>query len=96
MKGRIMRNNHKQPTGQMPLEEEHHQDDNSGHTQESTGPDYIAMQYRQVKMEDGWRTRKERIGAAFINANGSICFRPQGQQLIDNDVYLFPTNDEPA
>ena len=57
-------------------------------------PDYIAMQYRVVRIEDGLRTRKERIGAAFTNANGSICFRPSGRQIIDNDVYLFPNNDQ--
>ena len=48
----------------------------NGSGNEYNGPDYIAMQYRQVRVDDGWKTRKERIGAAFNNANGSICFRP--------------------
>jgi hypothetical protein len=61
-------------------------------TAEPIGPDYIAMQYRQVRIGDGWKTKKERIGAAFNNENGSICFRPTGQQVIENDIYLFPTD----
>lgn len=67
-----------------------------GNGNEYNGPDYIAMQYRQVRVDDGWKTRKERIGAAFNNANGSICFRPAGVQLIENDVYLFPNDNEPG
>lgn len=64
-------------------------------TDRHNGPDYIAMQYRVVRVEDGWKTRKERIGAAFSNANGSICFRPTGRQVIENDVYLFPADNTP-
>ena len=59
------------------------------------GPDYIVMQYRQIRFEDGWRTRKERIGAAFNNANGSICLRLSGQQIIAGDIYLFPQEGGP-
>ena len=70
-------------------------DNNQGNGSEYNGPDYIAMQYRQVRVDDGWKTRKERIGAAFNNANGSICFRPSGQQLIESDIYLFPTDNNP-
>ena len=65
-----------------------HENENNG--SEQSGPDYIAMQYRQVRVDNGWRTRKERIGAAFNNTNGSICFRPAGQQIIEGDIYLFP------
>ena len=68
----------------------------NGNSNDYNGPDYIAMQYRQVRVDDGWKTRKERIGAAFNNANGSICFRPAGVQLIENDVYLFPNDSEPS
>lgn len=63
--------------------------------QSYSGPDYIAMQYREVKVADGWKTRKERVGAAFNNANGSICFRPTGRQVIENDIYLFPNDNVP-
>lgn len=63
---------------------------------EHIGPDYIAMQYRQVRVGDDWKTRKERIGAAFNNENGSICFRPSGAQLIEGDIYLFPQDDSPG
>ena len=61
-------------------------------TQESDyqAPDFIAMQYRHVRLDDGWKTRKERIGAAYENDNGAICFRPAGRQVIENDIYLFP------
>lgn len=76
---------------------ENHQDQAQGnqHLQgEKHNPDYIAMQYRVLRTESGWKPKKERIGAAFNNANGSICFRPTGRQLIENDIYLFPANDE--
>jgi len=51
---------------------------NPSGTGETKRPDYIAKQYRVIRIEDGWRTRKERIGVAFKNDNGSICFRPSG------------------
>jgi len=56
---------------------------------EYRGPDYIAKQYRRIRVEDGWKTLKERIGVAYANDNGSICFRPSGAQLITGDVHLF-------
>jgi len=58
-------------------------------------PDYIAMQYRVVRVEDGWKTLKERIGAAWIDEKGVIFFRPVGKQVIEGDVYFFSNkNDE--
>tara|TARA_R110002073_G_scaffold335499_2_gene527645 strand:- start:1054 stop:1320 length:267 start_codon:yes stop_codon:yes gene_type:complete len=70
----------------------------NGQAQETTNtPDYIAMQYRMVRVESGWKTRKERIGVAFNNSsNNSICFRPSGQQVIEGDIYLFPYENNPA
>lgn len=56
-------------------------------------PDYIAKQYRVIRIEDGWRTRKERIGVAFKNENGSLCFRPTGKQIIEGDVHFFPVEE---
>lgn len=56
-------------------------------------PDYVAKQYRVIRVEDGWRTRKERIGVAFKNSNGSICFRPTGKQVIEGDVHFFPLEE---
>jgi len=53
-------------------------------------PDYIARQYRMVRTDNGWQTRKERIGVAWEGDNGFICFRPAGQQLIEGDVYFYP------
>lgn len=78
------------------MQQNQHRNNNYPQPTETNGnadinrPDYIAMQYRVVRNDKGWKTRKERIGAAFLNANGAICFRPAGQQIIDNDVYLFP------
>lgn len=70
--------------------------DNDAGQEERSGPDYIAMQYRPIQNEQGWKTRKERIGAAFCNAsNGSICFRPAGRQIIEGDIYLFPSDNQP-
>ncbi len=83
-----MRNDHQSNQTQTPQAQT-----NGG--KERSGPDYIAMQYRQVRVDNGWRTRKERIGSAFNNVNGSICFRPAGQQIIESDIYLFPSNGEP-
>lgn len=60
---------------------------------ERSSPDYIAMQYRQIRVENGWKTRKERIGVAFDNENGSICFRLTGRQIIEGDIYLFPSEN---
>ena len=62
---------------------------------ERNGPDYIAMQYREIRTQDGWKTRKERIGAAFRKEFGAICFRPAGQQIIEGDIYLFPVENGP-
>ena len=28
-------------------------------------PDYIARQYRMIRTDNGWQTRKERIGVAW-------------------------------
>lgn len=63
---------------------------------ETNRPDYIAKQYRQVRVEDGWKTRKERIGVAWKGENGAICFRASGIQIIDGDVHLFPVDEEAA
>ena len=59
-------------------------------------PTYVAKQYRVVRVDDGWKTRKERIGVAFQNDNGSICFRPSGVQLIEGDVHFFPIEEDNA
>ncbi len=61
---------------------------------DSNQPDYIAMQYRVVRIEDGWRTRKERIGAAWKGDKNSVCFRPSGKQIIEGDVYLYPVETD--
>ncbi|MEW8626268.1 MAG: hypothetical protein AB2551_10990 [Candidatus Thiodiazotropha sp.] len=60
---------------------------------ETNRPDYIAKQYRVIRIEDGWRTRKERIGVVFKNDNGSMTFRPSGAQFIEGDVHFFPTEE---
>ena len=65
----------------------------SASSNEKNHPDYIAKQYRVVRIEDGWRTRKERIGVVFKNANGSLTFRPSGAQIIEGDVHFFPAQD---
>lgn len=54
------------------------------------GPDYVVKQYRQIKTGTETQRRAERIGVAWQNANGSICVRLNGVQLISNDVFLFP------
>lgn len=61
---------------------------------ENNQPDYIAKQYRVVRVEDGWKTRKERVGAAWKGANGDICFRPAGKQIFEGDVYLYPFDND--
>ena len=63
---------------------------------ESNRPDYIAKQYRVVRIEDGWRTRKERIGVAWKADNNAIVFRPSGAQVIEGDIYFYPIEDETA
>ena len=68
----------------------------SGVDTDTHGPDYLAVQYRVVRVRDEWKTRKERIGAAFVNAmTGAICLRPSGKQIIENDIYLFPLEVDP-
>jgi len=57
------------------------------------GPDYLVKQYRPIKAGNGTHTRGERVGVAWQNANGSICVRLNGIQVISNDVFLFPTSD---
>ena len=56
---------------------------------ENNQPDYIAKQYRVVPVEEGYKTRAESIGAAWKTDKG-IMLRLSGQQVIDNDLYLFP------
>ena len=69
----------------------------AGTDTDTKGPTYLAVQYRVVRVRDEWKTRKERIGAAFVNAmTGAICLRPAGKQIIENDIYLFPIEDGPA
>ena len=58
---------------------------------ETNQPDFIAKQYRVVALEEGYKTRAEIIGAAW-NTEKGIMFRPSGKQIIEYDVYLFPTN----
>ena len=53
-------------------------------------PDYIAKQYRVVRIEDGWRTRKEHIGAVWKGEDGALGFRTSGAQIIEGDVYFYP------
>ena len=57
-------------------------------------PDYIVKQYRYVRVEDGLRLRKDTVGVAWSNSkNGSITIRPNGKQIIENDLYLFAIED---
>ncbi len=63
---------------------------------ESNRPDYVAKQYRVVRIEDGWRTRKERIGVAWKAENNAVVFRPSGAQIIEGDIYFYPLEGEPA
>ena len=52
--------------------------------------DYMATQYRTIRTQDGSGTRRELIGAAWNTANGAICVRLSGAQIVSNDIYLFP------
>lgn len=68
---------------------------NSQESAEPNLPDYVAKQYRVVRIDDGWKTRKERIGAAWVDDKGVIMFRPTGIQVIEGDVYFYPYQSEP-
>ena len=59
---------------------------NTAQNGETNRPGYIAKQYCVVRVELGWKTRKERVGLGFKNDNGSICFRPSDTQLIEGDT----------
>ena len=63
---------------------------------ETKGPDYVAKQYRIIRVEDGWKLRKERIGVAWKGENGAITFRSNGVQVIEGDVHFFPTDSDYA
>ena len=60
---------------------------------ETKRPDYVAKQYRVVRIEDGWKTRKERIGVAWKTEKG-FTFRPSGVQLIEGDIHFFAFEEE--
>ena len=60
----------------------------------TTQPDYIAKQYRRIRTRDGWASRGERIGVAWQQANGSLCIRLNGAQVISNDFYLFQAESQ--
>jgi hypothetical protein len=64
---------------------------------EDKRPDFVARQYRYVRLEDGLKLRKETVAVGWFNsANGSITLRPNGMQIIENDIYLFPTEKQDA
>ena len=64
---------------------------------EDKRPDFIVRQYRYIRLEDGMKLRKETIGVCWLNhENGSITFRPNGRQIIEQDLYLFPTENKDA
>jgi hypothetical protein len=63
-------------------------------TSSDNRPDYVAVCYPMIRLSNGWRRRKAVIGAAWKNDKGAICFRPSGKQVIEDDIYLFPANDD--
>lgn len=74
--------------------ETQNQTEETTQTSEDTNrPDYFVKQYRVTKVEDGWKTRKERIGAAWNGANGAISIRLAGTQIIEGDMHLFPSTE---
>lgn len=58
-------------------------------------PDYVAIQYRQVRSADGIKTRREQLGVAWEKAGGGFVFRPHGMQVIQNDVHFFLNGEHP-
>ena len=69
-------------------------DFNTTETRNDNRPDYVAVCYHMVQMSNGWRRRKSVVGAAWIKDNGSLCFRPAGKQVIEDDIYFYPANDD--
>lgn len=63
---------------------------------EDKRPDFVVRQYRYIRLEDGMKLRKETIGGAWLNENGSITLRPNGRQIVEQDLYLFPTEAKEA
>lgn len=49
-----------------------------------------------IKILDGSQTRFERVGVAWANEDGKICFKPYGTQIIHGNIYINPVkeNDE--
>ncbi|GJM04762.1 MAG: hypothetical protein DHS20C09_07530 [marine bacterium B5-7] len=62
---------------------------------ENNQPDYTAKQYRVIRVEDGWKSRAETIGAVWKTEKG-LMFRPSGKQIIENDMYFFPIEKNPS
>ncbi len=68
--------------------------ENTQQSTETKRPDYVAVQYRTITLEEGHKTRKEQIGALWKREDGSLMFRPAGAQIIDGDVYFFSVDTE--
>ena len=59
-------------------------------------PDYVAVCYPMIRLNNGWQRRKAVIGGAWKRDGGAICFRPSGKQVVETDIYFFPANDDNA
>ena len=57
---------------------------------QGTKPDYV------VKSRRGYGRNAPflRVGAAWSRENGGICVRLDGTQLVENDLYLFPMDQD--
>lgn len=63
---------------------------------EDKRPDFTVRQYRHIRTVDAVKLRKETVGAAWKNENGSITLRLNGVQTIENDLYIFPVDIKEA
>ncbi|MBO6655893.1 MAG: hypothetical protein JJ934_03315 [Pseudomonadales bacterium] len=63
-------------------------------TEEGNKPEWIGKQYRIIRVENGLKTRKERIAVGWNRPDGSIALRFSGKQIVENDIYLYPAEND--
>lgn len=54
-------------------------------------PDWVV----KTPKGSGRKDRLERVGAAWDREDGGICLRLIGTQIVNEDLYLFPIQENP-
>ncbi len=67
-------------------------DINTNQNEDSKKPDFVV----KTPQVFGHKSRLVRIGAGWQREDGGICLRLVGKQIIEDDLYIYPTAKEEA